>query len=290
MRTFISAIFGRQMPRITSFMARNFLVLGTLWPVGFCAIAHGTSQSDVLDLKGRPLIFSEEFDHLSVSPHGPETVWSAHTPWGGDFGDATFRDKDPGLPFSVRDGILRIEMRRTADGKWQSGLLSSSSGYGRGFTAPYGYFEMRARLPAGEGVWPAFWLDELTQAGAGKHSLEVDILEHYGKFPAAYNVTVTERNPENSRENHSVMHIQTVPRGSLSKAFHTYGAEVTPQWVIAYFDRREIWRTPTPPRPLAGLDILVDLGLGGGWPIDKTPSPSIMEVDYIRVYQGRTVP
>jgi hypothetical protein len=30
--------------------------------------------------------------------------------------------------------------------------------------------------------------------------------------------------------------------------------------------------------------ILVNLGLGSGWPIDKTPNPSIMEVDYIRVW------
>lgn len=285
----ISAIIERLRRRIIPAVTGSFVMLGIGWG-GLWGTSFGASPGDMIDLKGRSLIFDEEFDRLSVSPHGPDTVWSAHTPWGGDFGDASFRDKEPGLPFSVRDGILRIEMRKTADGKWQSGLLSSSPAYGSGFTAPYGYFEMRARLPAGDGVWPAFWLDELTPAGSGKHSLEVDIIEHYGRFPAAYNTTVTEWNPKSSHENHSQMHIQPVPSGSLSQAFHTYGAEVTPQWVIFYFDRREIWRTPTPSRPLGGLDVLVDLGLGGGWPIDKAPSPAIMEVDYVRVYQSRKAP
>jgi hypothetical protein len=29
---------------------------------------------------------------------------------------------------------------------------------------------------------------------------------------------------------------------------------------------------------------MVDLALGGGWPIDKTPDPSVMQVDYVRAY------
>jgi hypothetical protein len=33
--------------------------------------------------------------------------------------------------------------------------------------------------------------------------------------------------------------------------------------------------------------ILVDLALGAGWPIDHTPNPSIMKVDYVRAYEPR---
>ncbi|GBQ33060.1 glycoside hydrolase family 16 protein [Gluconacetobacter sacchari] len=272
-----------------SLAVRGFLALGIAW----CGLSEGTAAAatgEMIDLAGRTMIFDDEFDHLSVSAHGPDTVWSAHTPWNGDFGQAAFVDPQPGFPFTVKDGILRIEMRRGPDGAWRSGLLSSSPGYGHGFTAPYGYFEMRARLPAGEGVWPGFWLDELVPHGSRTHSLEVDIIEHYGKFPAAYNTTVTNWDLADSHGNHSEMHIQSVPSGTLSQAFHTFGAEVSPQWVIFYFDRREIWRTPTPRRPIGGLDVLVDLGLGGGWPIDKAPPSSTMEVDYIRVYQPRAAP
>jgi len=30
----------------------------------------------------------------------------------------------------------------------------------------------------------------------------------------------------------------------------------------------------------------VDLALGGGWPIDGTPNPSYMYVDYVRAYSN----
>jgi hypothetical protein len=30
--------------------------------------------------------------------------------------------------------------------------------------------------------------------------------------------------------------------------------------------------------------LLLNLALGPGWPIDKTPNPSVMEVDYVPVY------
>lgn len=289
----IPAAATRGRRHVVSSFTGGILALGIVWSglaSGLWGGSSVASTGEEIDLKGRVVIFDEEFADLSISSHGPHTVWSAHTPWNGDFGQATFLDPQPDFPFSVKDGILKIEMRKGATGTWQSGLLSSSPGYGHGFTAPYGYFEMRARLPAGEGVWPAFWLNELVPQGSKTHSLEVDIIEHYGRFPAAYNMTVTNWDLADSHGNHSEMHIQPVPAGTLSQAFHTYGAEVTPQWVIFYFDRQEAWRTATPPRPLSGLDVLVDLGLGGGWPIDKAPNRAIMEVDYVRVYQPRKTP
>ena len=250
-------------------------------------VATGAASGDALDLSGRRLIFDDEFNTLSVSAHGPGTTWTAHTPWNGDFGDATFVDPRPGFPFTVANGILRIEMRRNRDGKWQSGLLSSSGPGGTGFTAPYGYFEMRAQFPAGPGVWPAFWLDSQPPAGSSDPSVEVDVVEHYGRFPAAFNSTVTVWNKPGHGDNRSVHQINSVPAGTLSAGFHTYGVDVSPQDIVFYFDRKPIWRTPTPPEHRHGFDVLVDLGLGGGWPIAGAPNPAFMLVDYVRVYAPR---
>jgi beta-glucanase (GH16 family) len=245
---------------------------------------ESASASETIDLSGRKIIFADEFDRLSVSAHGSDTTWSAHTPWNGDFGDARFADPTPDFPFTVKDGILRIEMRHNKDGSWESGLLSSSTGYGKGFTTTFGYFDMRARLPAGDGLWPAFWLNELPPPDAKTKAIEIDIIEHYGRAPGAYNSTVTNRYLVDKDATTWKAHTHDVPKGSLYDSFHTYGADVTPQWVIVYFDRREIWRTPTPPGPYHGFEILVDFGLGSGWPIDKAPQRSVMEVDYVRVY------
>ena len=94
-------------------------------------------------------------------------------------------------------------------------------------------------------------------------------------------------NKLDAKKSRAADHITKVPPGSLTSAFHTYGAEVTPDWITFYLDRRETWRTPTPPEMQAPSMVLVNLALGSGWPIESTPNPSIMRVDYIHVYARR---
>jgi beta-glucanase (GH16 family) len=243
-------------------------------------VAHAAT----LDLSGLKLVLDENFHNLSVSSKGPGTRWTAHTPWGGDFGDAQFADPQPGFPFSVTDGVGRIELRKSDGGRWQSGLLSSVDPQGNGFTLQYGYFEIRAKLPAGPGVWPAFWLDSMPPSNSPDPSIEIDILEHYGKFPYTFNSTVTVWPKIDKTARRSEMKINQVPSGSLSAAFHAYGVMVDPKWIVFYFDRNEVWRVPTPPEHRHGLMILIDLGLGSGWPIDHTPNPSYMYIEYVRAW------
>ena len=99
-------------------------------------------EGTALDLCAFRPIFLEDFNSLSVSGDPEDRQrWFAHTPWGGDFGDAAFADPEPAFPFSLRDGILRIEARKGADDKWRSGLLASAYADGTGFAQRYGYFE-----------------------------------------------------------------------------------------------------------------------------------------------------
>jgi len=75
-----------------------------------------------------------------------------------------------------------------------------------------------------------------------------------------------------------------VPTHSLGEDFHTYGISVAPDWIVVYLDRVEKWRVATPPEHRHKLMILLDLALGGGWPITDTPSPSRLRVDYVRAW------
>ena len=243
-----------------------------------------TQRGGPPNLAGMRLAFEETFTGLDVSGSGQGTRWAAHTPWHGDFGSAAFADPGPGFPFARSDGVFHIEMRKAADGAWQSGLLASTNPAGEGFKLTYGYFELRAKLPAGPGVWPSFWLDSVPPAGSGEPSLEIDVFEHYGAFPKAFNSTVTLWSKAGPQATRSQMKIVEVEPGSLSRSFHTYGVKVDPQWIVFYFDRQETWRVPTPAEHKHGLTILVDLNLGSGWPIDQTPNPSFMYLDYIRAY------
>jgi hypothetical protein len=224
-----------------------------------------------IDLASYRLTISDEFNELNVSALGPGTKWIAHTPWGGDFGDAAFADPKPGFPFLVQSGVLRIEARKDESGRWQSGLLSSTDPSGRGFMQQFGYFEMRAKLPPGPGVWPAFWLIANQDTNT---SAEIDVLEYYGHRPDIYHSAsaVWPKPGKETAIEKRVYHVQhTVPHGSLYEEFHDYGVSVEPDWTVFYLDKLEMGRVATPPEHHRPMFVLLNLALGS--------------VDHVRVYQ-----
>ena len=238
------------------------------------------------DLTGYTLAFAEEFNGpLSVSANGPGTTWIAHTPYGGDFGDAWFTDPSyKPSPFSINDGILTITAWKdpTRNNHWRSGLLSSVDTKGNGFAQALGYFEARMQLPAGPGVWPAFWLNGVGRFKTPKTKFaEVDILEEYGREPLIAHQVVHVWNSNGSE--HSAIGNSSTCQG-MTTGFHTYGALVNTDYIHFYFDGLEQWKTPTPAEAKEPLYVMVNLALGSGWPIDKTPNPSRLYVDYIHVY------
>lgn len=233
-----------------------------------------------IDLRHYAKTFDESFDTLDVSARGPGTRWTAHTPWNGDFGAATFVDPQPGFPFSVSRGLLTIKMKRNAQGKWQSGLLSSSDAAGRGFLQRTGYFEMRATLPKGDGVWPAFWLGSIGKKGEA--SPEIDVLEYYGHDPATY-VATTHLWTDGKSRDQGPQVVRVTP-GSLSTAMHRFGVSVEADLINVFLDGRSVACFASAPAYLQPKMLLLNLGAGGGWPIDKMPDNQAMTVDYVRAY------
>ncbi|HRT87038.1 MAG TPA: glycoside hydrolase family 16 protein [Anaerohalosphaeraceae bacterium] len=234
-----------------------------------------------LNLDGWRLTFSEEFDGpLDISAWGPGTRWIAHTPYAGDFGDARFTDPQPGFPFTVTDGVLRIEARKE-NNRWRSGLICSVDKNGDGFAQQYGYFEMRAKFPPGPGTWPAFWLLGLPKLrDPSVTQIEIDVVEQYGRNPWALHTNVHLWYPDKRHTAEEAKHF--VP--GMTEDFHTYGVMVDEQNITFYYDGVQIRQTRTPPEANVPLYILANLALGAGWPIDKTPNPSYMYIDYIRAY------
>ncbi len=53
------------------------------------------------------------------------------------------------------------------------------------------------------------------------------------------------------------------------------------------YDGVELWRQKTLLEAKVPLHMMVDLAMGGGWPIDKAVSPSTLYVDYVRAYARR---
>jgi beta-glucanase (GH16 family) len=127
----------------------------------------------MLNLAGYVLTFDDEFNRQSISQNGTGTVWSNIRPGSRlgpntdiGFGDSAFVDPGSGVnPFSLQNGALQITAVPNGDpsvvggAHWASGLIDTLAS----FSQEYGYFEMRAELPTGPGVWPAFWMLPVNQ-------------------------------------------------------------------------------------------------------------------------------
>jgi beta-glucanase (GH16 family) len=236
-------------------------------------------------------VMLEEFDELSISPNkiGPAR-WTAHTPWNGDFGDAQFIDPSPqGGPFEIRNGMLAITATRHANGRWTSGLIAAADASGAGTGTRYGYFETRMKMPPGPGTWPAFWLAALKPVAGSDGNVEVDVIEYYGQFTAAYQAVVHVWYKDVSKKRGEGK-IITVPDKSLVEDFQIFGVDISPQSIVFLKNGEPVWSYPTPPELDGPLYPLVNLALGSGWPIDKTPNPSTLLVDYVRIYTREAGP
>jgi beta-glucanase (GH16 family) len=160
--------------------------------------------------------------------------------------------------------------------QYSSGLIQSSTMH----TQTYGYFEMRAKLPAGKGVWPAFWLLPADRSWPP----EIDIMEVLGHEMDTLHTTVhtNETNRHTSKGTSSV-----VP--DMSSDFHNYGVDWQPDFITWYFDGRQIFKVPTPADLHKPMYMIANITVGGSWPgmPDRTtPWPAEMHIDYIRAYSG----
>ena len=275
---------SRRSARRARALARGVILAATVL-AGARLVTSGSAASS-LNLSNFVMTFDERFERLDISATGPGTRWIAHTPWNGDFGDARFDNPGPDGPFAKTSSGLSITARKDAEGHWHSGLICSMDKDGpgqHGFAQRYGYFEMRARLPDGPGVWPAFWLIGVDKTSSAS---EIDVIEYYGKFPEYYhNVTHVFRNNKDSLARDNLVH---VPAGSLTSKFNDFGVLIEPDMTRFYLNREEIWSLPTPPEYRQPMYVLANLALGGGWPLDGLASPAVMQIEHIQVFQDQS--
>jgi beta-glucanase (GH16 family) len=256
--------------------------IAALMLAGACLLSPTISAADRACAL-RPVMI-EDFNELSIAAHRLNPMrWTAHTPWGGDFGDARFADPGPEGPFKVSDGILSITASKDLRGRWTSGLIAAADATGAGSGTRYGYFEVRMKMPPGPGTWPAFWLAALKPANVSDGNVEVDVIEYYGQFTSAYQTVLHVWYKDPAKHRGKAEKID-VADGSLVQDFHRYGVDISPQAVRFFLDGKQVSSQPTPPELDGPLYPLVNLALGSGWPIDQTPNPSVLLVDYVHVY------
>lgn len=249
---------------------------------------------------GRTLVYDEEFDDpLSVSRAGEGTTYSAAKPVHDgvqDFGDAVFTDPATGpQTLSVADGLLRMGVEPLPAGArdpqgwgrtYAGSMLTSARPGGSGFAAQNAYFEVRMLAPAAPGTWPAFWMLPADNLVAPTPAVaEIDAVELYGHEPrGACHSTHEYRDGEDGGEGQCRDDLYPSVRDAM--AWHTYGVSITPSAVEFSVDGEVVATAPQVAGGQAPMFFLVDLALGGGWPVDLGGSDGRTDlyVDYIRVY------
>lgn len=187
-----------------------------------------------------------------------------------------------------KDGSLILQAQRqdvTVGGQsfhYTAGMISSdptSVGNNGGFAFSYGYAEMRAKLPSGQGLWPAFWL--LPQDGSWPP--EIDVFEILGNSPNMDNMNYHYPNGNDGGD-----HTGTTWRGpDFSAGWHTYAIDWEPDSITWYIDGVARFHTSQhiTSKPMY---LLANLAVGGDWPGPphaSTPFPADYQIDYIHVWQ-----
>ena len=162
------------------------------------------------------------------------------------------------------------------------------------FSQAYGRFEARIKIPAGQGMWPAFWMlgNDIGTVGWPKCG-EIDIMENIGKEPGAVHGSLHSSSTVAQTSDASAPF--SLPAGqNFADDFHLYAVEWEPGTVRFYVDSN-LYATFTQSQWPAGgtwsfdhpFFILLNVAVGGSWPGSPdatTVFPQQMLVDYVRVY------
>lgn len=206
----------------------------------------------------------------------------------------------------IEDGCLVIEARKEhydnqqynpESKRWQeqwkdAGYTSASLHTAKKREFLYGRMEVRAKLPEGRGVWPAIWTlgntigEEVSWPDRG----EIDIMEFVG-----YNPNTVYANVHTGAYNwvEGTNKGDSIKVADLSKAFHIYAVDWTPERIDFYVDSTRYFSFEREAdadfkawpfdRPQA---LKLNLAIGGNWGgrqgIDSTIFPQRYYIDYVR--------
>ncbi len=260
--------------------------------------------------KNRPsadweLVWNDEFDGDAID----ESKWSPRiwAPRKVNDEDQAYTDRDKNL--RIEDGMLIIEahLEDYEGASYTSGRLHTE---GKGDFL-YGRFEIRAKLPRGQGSWPAIWMlpndpyrysttcepgedwQGSSTCDAWPNSGEIDIMEHVGYQMNHVHGTV---------HNEAYYWAKWEQRkgriliDDVDEAFHVYALEWTPERIDAFVDdtlyftyvnENDGWRSWPYDHP---FHLIINIAVGGAWGragggIDDSIFPQRLLVDYVRVYE-----
>ncbi|GEC72158.1 Beta-glucanase, GH16 family [Flavobacterium flevense] len=233
--------------------------------------------------KGKKLVWEEQFNAKELDLNNWNVELGDGCPncgWGNNERQLYTNENQ-----QLKDGFLVITAKKEGE-KYTSSRITTKGKK----EFQYGYFEARAKLPVGSGIWPAFWMlgANIDKVGWPKCG-EIDILEYVGKEP---HTVFTSLHTQDSHGNTINTKKTTIP--TIEQGFHLYAIDWNPDKIDFYVDNQLVYTFSPETKTEAvwpfnqPFYFLVNMAIGGnfgGPEVDDTIFPQEFTVDYIKVYQ-----
>lgn len=283
----------------------SILAVSMLLPLASCSGAQteptmaattAEAKTETPQLEGYNLLWSDEFDG---SGEMDLTKWNyePHEPgWTNNELQEYTTSTDNVF---VRDGKLVLKAIKTE----KDGNVHYTSGKVTGQNKTdfqYGKVVVSAKVPEGQGLWPAIWMMPKDESYYGQWPKcgEIDIMESLGNDTTISYSTIHYGEPHGEQQGT----ITKEGADSFSAKFHEYSVEWEPGEMRFYTDGELVltcndWFTavqgeddkPYPAPFDQPFFVQMNLAVGGNWPGNPDDTTDFdkaeFEIDYVRVYQ-----
>lgn len=308
----------------TSIVAGLITVFAFMAVFGFSFLNGGESPLNTSKAEGSMnLYWSDDFDGTGLDT-------SRWKPYYNTYGDGNNEEAclTPNN-IEVGSGTLKIIAKKehiTCPGQPQDDFSSGFMGSREAghYYPAFAKYEIRAKVPHGQGLWPAFWLRHVN----GSSTVEIDIMEYFhSQVPGKVTQSLHIPNEEKYNLSKKITAFETPVTGT--GGWHTYAVDIVPlddgtKARIDYYIDNNLTHTYTPSKfgwlndfnQNAMFDVAINMAVGGNWvghpddelgwsrylnqcineypygpspcPVDKgvlrAKLPGVYEVDYVKVF------
>ena len=263
-------------------------------PVGIICRSAEPVTNAVTD-EGWELVWRDEFDGTTIDSSKWQHEVNARGGGNNELQYYTARPENS----RVTNGVLVIETRREnyTDLEGTRQYTSARLRTRRKADWKYGRFEIRAKLPAGKGIWPAIWLLPRDNTyGGWPVGGEIDIMESVGHEPGRVHGTL---HYADDAKGHLFQGAYfDLPQGNFAEDFHVFRLDWEPNEFRWYVDGK-LYQTQTNwhtrkhefPAPFdQNFYLVLNTAVGGNWPGNPdatTAFPQQFVIDYVRVFQRK---